>query len=331
MRDRKLEHIKLTEKSQTLANTKDQLFSYEPLLHAHPKHGEKMEVTFLGKRLDYPIWISSMTGGTGKAAHINENLSKLAGKYGLGMGLGSCRMLLNNDDALSDFALRGNIGNQPFWANLGVAQVQELLEQGQLYKIEELVTKLDACGLIIHINPLQEWFQPEGDVITTPPIETIENFLKSTQIPLIVKEVGQGMGPASLEALMRLPIAAIEFAAYGGTNFSLLEKHRNSNDLDLHSELINVGHTALEMVEISNSIIVNLGPKALCKNFIISGGIRSYMQGLQLIKLSKGNAVFGMASPFLKFADQGFLELDHYTSELTRGLVMANRFLTVKE
>lgn len=330
-RDRKLEHIRLTDKSQTTNNEVDQRFYFEPLLSAHPSEGDKLEKEFLGKKIDYPIWISSMTGGTGEARHINQNLSRIAGEFKIGMGLGSCRMLLESDEYFKDFDLRDNLGDAPFWANLGIAQVEELLKEDKIKNVECLCQSLRVDGLIIHINPLQEWFQPEGDRFTRSPLETIKDFLDATDIPVVVKEVGQGMGPASLKALMSLPIKAIEFAAFGGTNFSQLEKLRNSSDLNLHSDLVYVGHTALEMVEITNKIIDELGPKVLCDSFIISGGIRSYLEGLHLVKKSKGNAVFGMASPFLKKANEGYDSLHQFTTEMTKGLVLADRFLTVKE
>lgn len=289
-----------------------------------------MAMEFLGKKLKFPIWISSMTGGTGKARHINQNLSKVAGEFGLGMGLGSCRMLLDSEEFFEDFNLRAHMGDSPFYANLGVAQIQELLDRDEVSKIENIVKNLQADGLMIHINPLQEWFQPEGDIISVSPLETIKNFLELSSLRVIVKEVGQGMGPASLYELMKLPIDAIEFAAYGGTNFSQLEILRNSSDLSLHTGLTNVGHTALNMVLETNKILENSGSEIQCSNFIISGGVRTYLDGYFLTQLSKGNAVFGMASPFLSYADEGIDSLRDYVSQLCRGLSFANNFLTVK-
>src|SRR5690606_23692016 len=104
-------------------------------------------------------------------------------------------------------------------------------------------------GLIVHVNPLQAWLQPEGDFINKAPLETITELLTHFQYPVIVKEVGQGFGPASLKALLELPLAAIDLAANGGTNFSKLELLRADN---LHKEtygsLMNIGHTAEEML-----------------------------------------------------------------------------------
>ena len=107
------------------------------------------------------MWVSSMTGGTAWAKTINHNLARACKDFGMGMGLGSCRSLLHSNDTFSDFNVRPFIGEDlPLYANLGIAQVEELLERGQLRKVKELVDKLEADGLIIHINPLQEWLQP---------------------------------------------------------------------------------------------------------------------------------------------------------------------------
>lgn len=334
--DRKLDHIKLTDKSQTGVSVLDKRFYYEPLLVSHDEESAYLKkfrnLNFLGKKMNYPIWISSMTGGTGKARHINQNLAKVCAKYKLGMGLGSCRKLIESNEFFDDFYLRPIIGDDlPFWANIGIAQLEQSILSNEIYKIEELVTKLRACGLIVHINPLQEWFQPEGDRLQLPALTTIKKFLDLSKIPVIIKEVGQGFGPRSLEALMKLPIVAVDFASFGGTNFSKLEKLRNNNDLSMHEGLTTVGHSALEMVNITNEIIDRLGDKVLCKSFIISGGIRTYLDGLYLTSLSKGDCVFAMAQAFLDVADQGFEQLDYFVGEFVKGLEFSSSILSVRE
>lgn len=334
--DRKLDHINLANMSQTNSNLIDSRFFYEPIFVAHDHESDYLKnfraQNFLGKSMKYPLWISSMTGGTGAARHINQNLAKVVRKYGLGMGLGSCRMLLDSEEYFEDFNLRPIIGeNYPLWANIGIAQLEELIALDSISKIENVVKKLSACGLIIHVNPLQEWFQPEGDRFKLSPLQVISKFLEVSKLPVIVKEVGQGFGPKSLEALMCLPIMAIEFSAFGGTNFSKLEKLRNINNLSMHEGLTTVGLSALEMVNISNEIIERLGDKVLCKSFIISGGIRTYLDGLYLTSLSKGFCVFAMAQTFLEYADKSFEELDYFVGEFLKGLEFSSSILSVRE
>ncbi|EPZ51122.1 putative isopentenyl-diphosphate delta-isomerase, type 2 [Bacteriovorax sp. BAL6_X] len=330
--DRKLEHIKLTDAAQTAQILADKRFYYEPLFSGN-REVHDLSLNFAGHQLELPIWVSSMTGGTGVAAKINENLARACADFGIGMGLGSCRKLLSKEGRsqyFSDFDISKYTGKSPFYANLGVAQLEELIEDGELYRAKEVVELLGANGLIIHINPAQEWFQPEGDIIKRSPLEIITICLEEFDFPIIVKEVGQGMGPKSLAALMQLELAAIEFAAFGGTNFSKLEFIRNSNDLSIHEPLCHVGHTALEMVNMSNQIIDQLGEQVRCKNFIISGGIKSYIDGFYLCSLSKGNAIFGMASEFLKTAMVDYESVSRQITQIKAGLAFANSYLSVR-
>ena len=209
--DRKRDHIDLAFNSATSSIERDPRFNYEPLLATHPDDKDEIACFFVGKQLRFPIWVSSMTGGTGIAKNINRNLARACKDFGLGMGLGSCRKLLQSDEFLEDFAVRSYIGDQPLYANLGIAQIIELIQLKQEAKILEMIQKLEADGLIIHINPIQEWLQPEGDRITTMrPIDAIEHLLEKEDYKIIVKEVGQGMGPESLKVLLALPLTPPE-------------------------------------------------------------------------------------------------------------------------
>ena len=127
-------------------------------------------VRILGKQQKVPLWVSSMTGGTKKAGTINRNLARACNEFGMGMGLGSCRIIMDDKAHFEDFNMRDIIGDDlPFWANLGIAQVQELLEKNKVETAIRLVKQLRADGLIIHVNPMQEWFQPEGDILSVSP------------------------------------------------------------------------------------------------------------------------------------------------------------------
>jgi isopentenyl-diphosphate delta-isomerase len=140
------------------------------------------------------------------------------------------------------------------------------------------------------------------------------------------------MGPKSLEALMRLPLAAIEFGAYGGTNFSVLERLRSANqENSSFVELTRVGHTAEQMVESVNIILEELGEKALCQNFIISGGIQSALHAYALMQQLQGPCVFGRARAFLERADQSEQSLREFVKEELGCLAVAACFLDVEE
>ena len=328
MTDRKKDHIDLTFRSQIAKIDKDSRFVYEPMLSAHPTELEPVD--FLGKKMNAPIWVSSMTGGTSMAKKINYNLATLAGEFGLGMGLGSCRCLLDNQDCLPDFDVRSIIGeNLPLFANLGISQVEKLLLENNAYKIESLIENVKADGLIVHVNPLQEFFQLEGDILKNPPIIIIEELLKVVDCKIIVKEVGQGMGYESLKALLRLPLAAIDFGAFGGTNFSKLELLRNNNPLIKSiGGLAQVGQTAEEMTNDMNCLFEEF-PEQRNVEIIISGGIKSFLDGYYLIKRIKHKAIYGQGSTFLAYAMEDYETLKTFFTYQLKGLQMANAYLRV--
>jgi len=328
---RKKDHIDLAFQSQIQTSELDQRFYYEPMLSAHPSNALQ-PFSFLGKTMNAPIWISSMTGGTGPARHINQNLGRVCGEFGLGMGLGSTRALLDSDQFFADFDLRQLIGNDhPFFINLGIAQVEKLLATGSFEKALALTDKLQADGMFIHVNPMQEWLQPEGDHISRPPLETIAEVLSLYSKPVIVKEVGQGFGPESIKALLQMPLAAIDFAAAGGTNFAKIELLRSDADKQQRFDpFAKVGHSAAEMVEFTNAAIAELGDKVKVKELIISGGVKNYLDGYYLINKSKLPAVYGQGSALLQYAGESYESLKAYVESQIKGLTFANAFLRIK-
>ncbi|MGQ7868454.1 isopentenyl-diphosphate delta-isomerase [Sunxiuqinia sp. sy24] len=326
-KDRKLDHIQLAFDSQTGFAEQDQRFIYEPMLAAHPTD-EDEAFLFLGKMVRAPFWVSSMTGGTGVAEKINKNIAQACREFGFGMGLGSCRKILFDKTHWADFDMRETIGpDQPLWANLGIAQIEKLLKEKNEKAIVDLVGGLRADGLIVHVNPLQEWFQPEGDQIERPPLETIERLMERIHIPLIVKEVGQGMGEESLKRLLQLPLAAIEFAAYGGTNFSNLELMREDPATqEMYQPFAFVGQSAYQMVKTVNRLLQQMG-EPRCRQLIISGGLKSYLDGYHLTSLSQLPAVYGMASAVLKHATGDYQELQAYLKNQLKAFRLAQQYL----
>lgn len=331
MTDRKKDHIDLAFRSQANGKMPDSRFFYEPVLGSHAD-GDLKPVDFLGKKLKAPIWISSMTGGTEKAGIINRNLARACNEFGLGMGLGSCRKLLESDEHFDDFNLRDLVGDeQPFYANLGINQVERIVRNNNTHKISELITRLRADGLIIHVNPLQEWLQPEGDRLEYSPLDTIKMLLDKAGFKIIIKEVGQGMGPESLKELLSIPVDAIEFGAYGGTNFSKLEMLRDETDrAEVFDPASQIGHTATEMVGFINDL-VDSGESILCSNLIISGGIKNFLDGYYLMKKSLIPAIYGQGSAFLRYAKEDYEGLRSHISLQIQGLEMAAKFLKIRD
>jgi isopentenyl-diphosphate delta-isomerase len=331
MTDRKKDHIDLALKSRTGIEEIDRRFYYEPMLGMHPA-ADLVPFTFLGKKMRAPIWVSSMTGGTGLAGEINRNLARVCREFGLGMGLGSCRPLIESDDHFPDFDMRDIIGEElPFYANIGIAQIEAMVLSGDISPVDRLVEKLRADGLIIHVNPLQEWLQPEGDLLSQPPVGTIRSFLELAGYPVIVKEVGQGMGPESLKALLGLPLEAIELAAFGGTNFAKVELSRSDDfKQQYYGPVSRIGHDAAEMTAMINAIVES-GSMPGCRQIIISGGITSFLDGYWLINRCKLPAIYGQASEFLKYASRSYEDLKKFVEYQVQGLKLASAYFVIKD
>jgi isopentenyl-diphosphate delta-isomerase len=324
MESRKKDHIVLAEQAQVFEKELMKDFLYEPLL-ASNQLKELPEQTFLGKKLKLPLWVSSMTGGTRHARQINKNLAMACQEFGMGMGLGSCRSILDSTSRFNDFDVRQYLGDDlPLMANLGIAQVEQVLDKKASDKILKLVESLNADGLFVHINPLQELLQPEGDIYYKPPIETIIELCETIDVPVIVKEVGQGMGPKSLQVLLKSKVAGIEFGALGGTNFSLIELLRDDVlAMDYLKDWASIGHTAEEMIGFINQ----LEPKLVeGKEIIISGGMNP-LKGYFLKNQLNYPAFIGMAYPFLKSAQGQYKNLQSSVQFMKKSLQMAQQFL----
>jgi len=304
---------------------KDDRFFYEPLLAAHPKNGDQLATTFGSFQLGAPLWISSMTGGMAKGRALNKVLAKAAGEFKLGMGLGSIRPYLEDKKRFKDFYVRPLMKGLPLFANIGVYQVEELLGQKKIDHLIEAVKKLECDGLIVHVNPLQEWLQPDGDRFNYSPIKVIEALCEVAPFPLIVKSVGDGMGPASLLALSKLPLLAIELSGFGGTNFTMVEEIRRK----VESPLSFVGHSTAEMVEFLEKI-PNLKNLKI-PHLILSGGVQSYLDGYYLIKKSPLPSLYGMANTLLQKAVLGEGELIEFIEKELNDLAFCASYLTLSK
>ena len=251
--------------------------------------------SFFGRRLNAPLLISCMTGGTPQAREINRTLATVAQEHRLAMGLGSARVLLEDAQLADTFAVRDIAPDVLLFANLGAVQLNRGYDADSCRRVVEM---LGADALALHLNALQEALQPEGDTCFGGLLKRIETLCKSLDVPVIVKEVGWGIDPQIARALVESGVAGIDVAGAGGTSWSEVERHRNSTPWGAAAAAAFSGW-GIPTAEALCAVQRVRGSAVL----IASGGIRT---GLEVVKaLALGADLVGIAAPFLRAAARG--------------------------
>lgn len=256
-----------------------------------------------GKEVRMPILISSMTGGTPQAFEINRRLAIVAEKYGLAMGVGSQRAAIENPELAGSFQIREFAPNILLFANLGAVQ----LNYG--YGIEECkraIGMISADALVLHLNPLQEAIQLEGNTNFSGLIKKIETVCNSINTPVIVKEVGWGISAALAKTLISVGVAGIDVSGAGGTSWTQVERYRLENEKD-----IRVAEAFRDWGIPTGKALFDIIESKLKTMLIASGGLKSGMDVAKSIAL--GANLAGMAGLFLKKA---ILSVEDLSQEL---------------
>lgn len=184
-----------------------------------------LSAKFLGKKISYPFLISCMTGGTKEAEKINESLAVVANELNIPVGVGSQRQALEDISLHETFrVIRKNASNVPVLGNIGAAQVAAL----KLNDIKFLVDLINADAMVIHVNPLQELLQKNGEPNFKGMLKNIEKIIKKIKLPVIVKEVGSGISKRAAEKLLDAGVSGIDVAGAGGTSWAEVELKRNN-------------------------------------------------------------------------------------------------------
>lgn len=249
-----------------------------------------LSTTLLGKHLSAPVIISSMTGGTEEAEVVNKNLAMAAQIHGLGMGIGSQRTALEEPSLSHTYQVRDVAPDILLLANLGAVQ----LNYG--YGIEHCqraVEMIEADGLILHLNPLQEALQPEGNTDFSGLLAKIEAVCRGLSVPVIVKEVGWGISTEVARRLADAGVAAIDVAGAGGTSWSEVEMHRavSESSRRIAAAFADWGIPTAESIQ----LVRRAAPEVA---LIASGGIRTGVETAKAIAL--GADAVALATPFLK-------------------------------
>jgi isopentenyl-diphosphate delta-isomerase len=251
----------------------------------------------LGRALEAPLVISAMTGGTSQAEEVNRRLLQAAAANGIALVLGSGRRLLDDPATLRTYRPAGPQRPPLLLANLGAAQVAG---SEHAWRSEQLVDLLDADGLSIHLNPLQEAVQPEGEPRFEGVLEGIAaSVARLAPRPVVVKEVGFGLDVADVAALRQAGVAAVDVAGAGGTNWALIEGRRDPRAGRLAAAFASWGTPTADALADARAAAPDLP-------IIASGGLKD---GVDVAKcLALGATAGGLAAPLLRAAQAGRAE-----------------------
>jgi isopentenyl-diphosphate delta-isomerase len=310
LEQRKSEHLRINlEKDVSFPRLTTGLEHYHFVHNALPDlslDSVDLSHTFLGKKLTLPLLISSMTGGTAEAQRINYHLAEGAQEAGIAMGLGSLRAALEAPHLADTFRVRHLAPDILLFANLGAAQLNTGFTVAQCQMAVE-VTEADA--LILHLNPLQEALQADGDTDWRGLLGKIEAVCRQVEVPVVAKEVGWGISAPVAEQLVEAGVAAVDVAGAGGTSWSQVEMYRAPTERlrRLCSQFEDWGiPTATALVEVRAALSD--------VPVIASGGLRT---GMDLAKvLALGADLGGLAGPFLKAASKSAEAVNELAAEM---------------
>ena len=246
----------------------------------------RLDCTFLGRRLSAPVLIGAMTGGAEKSALINRNLGLAAQRLGLGLMLGSQRVMLEHPEARASFQVRAFAPDILLIGNLGAAQLLKGYGPAQLEQAAELV---GADALAVHINPLQEAMQTGGDTGWAGMLDRLREVVPQTRLPLLLKEVGHGLGADVARQVAGAGFAALDVAGAGGTSWARVEQLAETGRV-YSPDLCELGIPTAQALREVRGVLPQLP-------LIASGGIRTGLDAARALLL--GADVVAVARPLL--------------------------------
>ncbi len=314
--DRKKEHLQIAAEQDVGSRHTTGLERYALRHNALPEMALEdvdTQTVFLGHTLSAPLLISAMTGGTARAGEINRRLAQAAQQYGLALNLGSLRAGLEQPELLPTYQVRDVAPDVFLMANLGAVQLNYGLT---IEACLEAVAAMDADALVLHLNPLQEAIQPDGDTDFRGILPQIAALCRAAPFPIIVKEVGWGISAELALKLEQAGVAAIDVAGSGGTSWSRVEAYRvtTTAEAQIAAAFDDWGiPTATALIQ----------ARAACPDIplIASGGIDT---GVDIVKcLALGANLAGIARPLLAAALESSQALQQQISIILRQLRIA--------
>lgn len=268
---------------------------------------------FLGRTFDWPLLITGMTGGLEQGATINLRLARAASRFRIPMGVGSQRIALENSDYEQIFAVKEAVPDIFLIGNIGMAQLRE---KNPVAICQRAVKMIEADALAIHLNLLQELIQVEGDRHFRGIAAVIADIAAGLDVPLIVKEVGCGIDPATARTLLNAGVAAIDCGGKGGTSWSFIEGLRAQSKITR-----NLGATFRDWgipTAVSTILLRRTFPDA---KIIATGGIRDGITAASAVAV--GATMAGVGLPLLRAAVKSEDAVSEVLAELTSGLRIA--------
>lgn len=231
---RKKEHIQLCLTDKVGFRSKTNGFEKYDFIHDALTEVDISKLSFqtklFSKKINYPFLISCMTGGTEEAENINQRLAVIAEELKIPIGVGSQRQALENQDNHYSYkVIRKTAKSVPVLGNIGAAQ---LVQSKNLDEILSLIDMLEADAFVVHLNPLQELLQPEGEPNFVGLLKKIEKLILKSKVPVIVKEVGSGISKDTAKRLLDIGVNGIDVAGAGGTSWAGVEIIRSKSDKD---------------------------------------------------------------------------------------------------
>lgn len=270
IQQRKKDHVDLTVKDGTQYSKSAGFDRYRFVHNALPEvnmEDVSTQATLLGRSFDFPLFISSMTGGYGDAGPVNAIIAEFCEVYNLPFGVGSQRAMLENHAVTETFSIvRQKAPSAFICSNIGGSQLIGGLSKNQL---KTLIDCIQANAVIVHLNPLQELMQPEGDRNFRGILDGIEKLVLDTELPVIVKETGAGISKYDAKRLLNVGVSVIDVAGAGGTSWAKVENFRSSNK-EAHHEFDEWGTPTTECLKDVASLQWERSFEV-----IASGGIRS--------------------------------------------------------
>lgn len=313
---RKADHIRINLEEDVRSGLTNGLEQYSFIHQALPEMDlEKVDTRLevFGKALSAPLLISSMTGGTLRAEVINLTLAEAAQEMKIAMGVGSQRAAIDNPQWEASFRVRQKAPDILLFANLGAVQLNFGYDVDQCKRAVEMI---EADALILHLNPLQEALQSEGETRFSGLMDKIEKVCRTLSVPVVVKEVGWGISGETAVRLSSTGVKAVDVAGAGGTSWSQVEMYRaqDAHDRRMAGVFRDWGIPTADAIHLVKQAAPDLMVFA-------SGGLQ---HGLDIAKcITLGATLGGMAGPFLKAADQSVEETILLIKEVSKTLQIA--------